>query len=315
MEEFNHVKTVHKGSDLRRSRNRSTALSFKKESAIAYLGPEGTFTHEAALSVYGHRASYQACAAIEDIFQGVEKGLPSRGVVPVENAYAGSVHITLDLLYTRPVMIQGEILSRIHQHLLSQAPAVEQIKHVYSHPMAIAQCNNWLNNHMPHVPVSEVSSTAMAVKKATGKPHAAAIGSRFAGIIHGLASLKENIEDNKDNVTRFFVLGKEQPKPTGKDKTSLVFMLNHRAGALYQVMKVLTERSIGVTRLETRPEKTKKWERLFYIDMEGHKTDHPVAHALTAIEKQCTFFKILGSYPACEDPGRIPDLNRMPGPE
>jgi chorismate mutase/prephenate dehydratase len=216
----------------------------------------------------------------------------------------------MDLFYTRTVMIQGEILSQIHQHLLSQAPAVKQIERVYSHPMAIAQCSSWLNGHMPHATVSEVASTALAVKKATGEPQAAAIGSRFAGIIHGLSSLKENIEDNTDNVTRFVILGKEQPEPTGKDKTSILFLLNHEGGALFQVLKVLAERRIHITRVETRPEKMKKWERLYYIDMEGHQTDHPVSHALTDVEKHCTYLKLLGSYPAGEDPGRVPGPTR-----
>jgi chorismate mutase/prephenate dehydratase len=315
MEKFNHENTAHMGSDARRRQDFSTAPLLKEESAIAYLGPAGTFTHEAALSVFGHKASYRACRTIEDVFRWVERGLSSRGVVPRDNAYAGSVHITMDLLYTKAVKIQGEILSQIHLHLLSQAPFVEQVKRVYSHPMAIAQCSNWLKNHLPHVAVSEVASTALAVKTATREPNAAAIGSRFAGIINGLASLKAMIEDNPDNVTRFLVLGKEQPKPTGKDKTSILFVLNQKPGALYNVLKVLSERGIHVSRVETRPEKRKKWECLYYLEMEGHETDRPIGEALTDIDKHCTSLKRLGSYAAGKDPGRAPGLQERPALE
>jgi chorismate mutase/prephenate dehydratase len=181
--------------------------------------------------------------------------------------------------------------------------------------MAIAQCSNWLKDHLPHVAVSEVASTALAVKTATREPHAAAIGSRFAGIINGLASLKAMIEDNPDNVTRFLVLGKEQPKPTGKDKTSILFLLDHKAGALYKVLKVLAEHSIHVTRVETRPEKRKRWECLYYIDMEGHETDHSVGEALTDIDTHCISLKRLGSYPAGKDPGHALGLEQRPAPK
>ena len=315
MEKLNHDKTARKSLDPGRRQNLSSAPSLKEDSTIAYLGPAGTFTHEAALSVFGHKASYQACGTIEDVFRWVERDHPSRGVVPLENAYAGSVHITMDLLYTGAAKIQGEILSQIHLHLLSQAPSVEQVKRVYSHSMAIAQCSNWLKGHLPHVAVSEVASTALAVKTATREPHAAAIGSRFAGIINGLPSLKAMIEDNPGNVTRFLVLGKEQPKPTGKDKTSILLLLNHKAGGLYKVLKVFAERNIHVIRVETRPEKRKKWECLYYIDIEGHEADHPVGEALTDIDKHCTYLKRLGSYPAVENPGRVSGLKQRPAPE
>jgi len=304
MEKRNHDKTARKSLDPGRRQNLSTVPSLKEESIIAYLGPAGTFTHEAALSVFGHEASYQACETIEDIFRWVERDLPSRGVVPLENAYAGPVHITMDLLYTGAVKIQGEILSQIHLHLLSQAPSVELVKCVYSHPMAIAQCKNWLKNHLPHAAVTDVASTALAVKSAIGKPHAAAIGSQLAGLTYGLSALKDNVEDNPDNATRFLVLGKKRLKPTGNDKTSILFLLSHERGALYEVLRVLAERSIPVILIESRPTKKKKWERCYFMDLEGHATDRPVGEALAKIEKHCAYVKHLGSYPAGEEPER-----------
>jgi chorismate mutase/prephenate dehydratase len=269
---------------------------------VAFLGPEASFSHEAAMSLFGESASFQAVDSIEDVFVLVERGDCQKGIVPVENSYEGSVGITLDLFYRYDVYIGAEVFKRIRHHLLSRAGNLEDIKYIYSHTQALAQCHSWLENRLKGIPRFEVASTSLAAKMAAGEPGAAAVGSRFAGQKYGLSILAKDIEDHPDNVTRFLEIGKSRPRPMGKDKTSIIFCLGHKPGSLYIALAALAERGVNMTRIESRPMKTKKWEYIFFIDINGHQDDGNIEEALLEMEKNCVFMKRLGSYPVGEDP-------------
>lgn len=280
----------------------SAARSVQQTPTVAYLGPEGTFSHHAALSLYGRSSSFRSADTIEDVFKLVEGGACGQGVVPIENSYEGSVNSTLDLLFQYDLRIGAEIFLRIRHHLLSREDQIEKISRLYSHPMAIAQCRPWIKAHLPGVPISEVESTALAARMAADEPGSAAVGSRTAGLTNDLNILEENIEDQPDNVTRFLVIGKTSSKRTGKDKTSLLFLLKHEPGTLYRAMESLAKRTINMTRIESRPIKTGHWEYLFFVDLEGHEEDRNLSEALGEMEGECVFLKRLGSYPAGGDP-------------
>lgn len=276
----------------------SAARSVQKMPVVAFLGPEATFSHEAAMSFFGHSSIYRAAESIEQVFSLVEEDLCLYGVVPVENSYEGSVRNTLDLFYQYDLKISAERFSRIRQHLLSKVSHIEKIERLYSHPMAIAQCRMWLNTHMATTPVDEVASTALAAKMASNDPTACAIGCRLAGETFDLNILEQNIEDIPGNYTRFLVIGKQISGPTGKDKTSLLFLLNHRPGALHKALGTLARRNINLTQIESRPIKTRNWEYLFFVDVEGHEEEEQVSNALMEMEEHCVFLKRLGSYPS-----------------
>jgi chorismate mutase/prephenate dehydratase len=277
----------------------------KKEddkASVAYLGPEATFSHQAAIALYGESASFHAAETIEGVFSLVNGGVCERGVVPVENSYEGSVNITMDLLYRYDIGICGEFFMRIRHCLLAVTEQPGGIKRLYSHPMAIDQCRAWLKDNMPGVPVTEVASTSLAANKAADDPEAVAIGSRLSGERYGLKTLYENIEDDPYNITRFLVIGKDRVEPTGNDKTSILFSLLHKPGTLYRYLGVLAKRDINVTRIESRPMRRKSWEYLFFMDIEGHEKDPVLKEALMEMEGDCVFLKRLGSYPAGGDP-------------
>jgi len=278
---------------------RSSATSI----SVAYLGPEATFSHEAAVSLFDESASFHGAECIEDIFKWVEKEQCHLGVVPIENSYEGSVNITLDLFNHSDLIISAEIFLRIRHHLLSHVEQIQDIKGLYSHPMPIAQCHSWIKAHLAEIPITTVSSTSFAVKKAASEPDKAAIGSRFAGQTYKLNIFQENIEDHPENMTRFFVIGKHRTTRTEKDKTSVLFRLKHEPGTLYKALGALAKRHINMTRIESRPVKVKNWEYTFFVDIEGHEEDEAVDKALKQMEAQCVFLKRLGSYPAGYEPG------------
>jgi len=280
----------------------SAARSVQRVPTVAYLGPEATFSHQAALSLFGKMTSFRPAGTIEEVFGLVEKGLCDHGVVPIENSYEGSVNITLDLFYKYNLRIGAELFLRIRHHLLSKTEGREKVSRLYSHPMPVAQCRQWLNTHLAGVPVTEVASTSLAARMAADDPGAAAIGSRLSGETYGLNILEENIEDHPDNVTRFFVIGKRPSRPTGKDKTSLLFFLQHVPGALFRALEALAKRKVNMTRIESRPMRTRNWEYLFFVDLEGHEEDGNTREALREMEAHCLFMKLLGSYPAGGEP-------------
>ncbi len=265
--------------------------------SVAYLGPEGTFSHLAAIDLYGGSASLHPADTIEDVFDLVEKDTCSIGVVPVENSYEGSVNTTLDLFYKYDLKIHAETYVRIRHHLLSIEGDIGDIKKIYSHPMALAQCRLWLRANMKGVSFAEVSSTSLAAGIAAKEPGSAAIGNKSLEELYGLKILYENIEDHPDNMTRFLAIGKKQASPMGKDKTSILFFLHDRPGALHRALGALAERGINITRIESRPMKTRNWEYLFFMNIEGHEQDIKISDALKEMEKQCVLLKRLGSYP------------------
>lgn len=264
---------------------------------IAYLGPEATFSHMAAVSLYGRSESYQPSDTIEDVFEMVESEECTLGVVPVENSYEGAVNVTLDMFYKHDLRISAESYLRIRHHLLSMEEYDRDIKKIYSHPMALAQCRLWLKTNMRGVPVAEVSSTSTAAVIASKERGSAAIGNMNLSRIYGLRVLEENIEDHPDNMTRFVAIGRRHAAPSGNDKTSILFFLSDRPGALYKALGALAGRGINMTRIESRPMKTRNWEYLFFTDIEGHEEDSRVREALNEMEKQCVLLKMLGSYP------------------
>jgi len=281
----------------------SASRSVQESLNVAYFGPEATFTHQAAIFLFGRSASMRAAETIEDVFGLVEKSVCRQGVVPIENSYEGSVNRTLDLLYTYELKVNAEIFLRIRHHLLSKADDIRKIKRLYSHPMPIAQCRGWLRGNLPKtVVIKEVGSTSLAAKLAADDPDAAAVGSRLAARTYHLEMLEENIEDHPDNVTRFLSIGKAEPEPTGKDKSSILFFLNHKPGALYNALGILAKNDINMTRIESRPMKIRNWEYLFFVDIEGHEKDSNVHEAILEMERTCPFIKQLGSYPASGEP-------------
>ena len=280
----------------------SAARSIQQPVSVAYLGPEGSFCHQAAAKFFGSASELRPEQTVEDVFSMVEKEQCNRGVVPIENSYQGSVALTLDLFHEFDLRIQGEIFLRIRHQLLGREENREEIRYVYSHPMALAQCRSWLKKNMLDVKIIKTGSTSEAARLVSSKKYAGAIGSKIAARIYDLKIVCQDIEDNANNITRFLVIGKDSPEKSLRDKTSVLFSLPHMAGTLNRAIEPLAQNGINMTRIESRPVKGKKWEYLFFVDIEGHKDDDNVAYALREMEKACSYFKHLGSYPAGGEP-------------
>ena len=264
---------------------------------VVYLGPEATNTHLACLERFGSSIQALPKEGIPDVFEAVEKGEASFGVVPVENTTEGSVSRTLDMLMESEVKICGEITMRISHALLSLSGKPEEIRKIYSHPQALGQSRKWLRKNYPSVPLIETSSTARAAQMAAEDSSGGAIASSFAARRYGLKVVKSQIEDYFHNYTRFLVLGRQVPERTGKDKTSILFSLSHAPGTLYQVLKLFSERGMNLTKIESRPVRDRAWEYVFFIDFEGHVKDESVSALMAELEKKVFFLKLLGSYP------------------
>lgn len=266
--------------------------------AVAYLGPEGTFTEAAALKRFGSAIQGQLCATIDDVFRVVESGVVNYGVVPVENSSEGAVGRTLDLLMQSALQICGEVVLPIHQCLLSRCDELDSIRTIFSHPQSLAQCQAWLNTNLPKAMRNPLSSNAEAALQAANHPHdTAAIAGIQAAALFGLNVIVENIEDDPKNTTRFLVLGKQRVAPSGNDKTSLVLSAANRPGAVHDLLAPLARHGVSMTRLESRPSRSGLWEYVFYMDIEGHQADDKVAAALAELKQVAAFIKILGSYP------------------
>ncbi len=275
---------------------------------VSFLGPEGTFSEEAAFKHFGDAIEPKPCGSIETVFYQVESGATDYGVVPVENSSEGAVSKTMDLLLQassqnpQEIKICGEILLPIHQFLMAQDADYKCINKVYSHSQSLAQCNQWLKTHLPELPISayiSTSSNAEAARQATKDKNAAAIASKKAAEIFKLAICAENIEDNHKNTTRFLILGRQDVNPSkGKDKTSLIMSTNNESGAIYRLLEPLADQNVSMTRLESRPSLTDQWQYVFFVDIEGHQEDTNISTALDKLRSKATFLKILGSYPA-----------------
>lgn len=276
----------------------SNCRALEKELSVAFLGPLGTFSEEAANKQFGGLSSPIQCASIDEVFRQVESGKADYGVVPVENSTEGAVGRTLDLLMQTNLKICGEIELAVHHNLLSKQTDLKQVTKVYSHAQSLAQCHEWLNKYMPHVERESVISNAEAARLAALKEHTAAIASKRAAELFKLAILKENIEDDAKNTTRFLVLSQHDVAPSGKDKTSLVMATRNVPGAMLDLLDPLAQHGISMTKLETRPSKTGLWEYMFFVDIEGHYQDMNVQTAIGEIHNKASFLKLLGSYPA-----------------
>ena len=268
-----------------------------KRHIVAYLGPEGTFC-ELVARKYFTGGTLVPYLSVADVFIAVEDEDAKYGVVPVENSTDGSVPVTLDCLLESKVMVCGEVELKIIHNLISKPNTdLSKIEVILSHPQALAQCRQFLRNMFPKAELREVSSTARAVEMLRNVDNAAAIGSEIAAERSNMIVIRREIEDEINNVTRFFVLGKSNAEPTGRDKTSLVFSTKHIPGSLYRVLEVFAVRGINLTRIESRPEKKSPWNYVFYVDFEGHRADTKVKETLGIMGERCTYVKVLGSYP------------------
>ena len=276
----------------------SGTLSLEGPIKIAYLGPPATFTHIASLKKFGSSVLYMDCSTISEVFKEVEKGRAHYGVVPIENSIEGMVSHTLDMFIDSDTKICSEILLDISHNLLTKARKIAGIKKIYSNPQVFGQCRNWLEKNMPRAELVEVSSTTRAAELASKENRAAAIGSLVAAERYKLSVLARAIEDSKHNVTRFLIIGKTiKVGPTKKDKTSILFSVRDKVGALHDILAPFKKHKINLTKIESRPSKLKAWEYYFFVDMEGHYLDEKLKKTLNALKKECTYFKILGSYP------------------
>lgn len=279
----------------------SLCRALEKPMSVAYLGPNGTFSEDAALKRFGSAITTVACDSIDEVFRTVESDAASYGVVPVENSSEGAVGRTMDLLLQTPLTICGEIQLPVHQFLMAQQTELSQINKIYTHPQSFAQCHQWLRTNLPQIANTAFITTASnadAARQAAVDKNAAAIASKRAAELFGLAICAENIEDDPKNTTRFLVIGKQDVAASGKDKTSLILSTNNRSGAIYKLLEPLAQHGVSMSRLESRPSRTGLWQYVFFVDIEGHQQDANVAAALEALREKAASLKILGSYPA-----------------
>jgi chorismate mutase/prephenate dehydratase len=274
----------------------SASLALEKPLRIAYMGPEATFSHLASLKRFGSSVDHVACDNMSEVFGKVESGDCDYGVVPIENSIEGVVTHTMDLLAESDLKICSQVLLDVTHHLMSKA-ALSQIKEIYSHPQILGQCRQWLMKNMPKAHLIPVVSSTKAAQMVAKKKNAACIASQIAASLYGLEILKKNIQDSTHNITRFLVISTMDVPPTGSDRTSLVFSIKDKVGALHAMLTPFIKNKINLTKIESRPSKKKAWDYYFFIDCEGHQSDPRVARALAQLEGMCKFLKILGSYP------------------
>lgn len=263
---------------------------------IAYLGPKFSYSHLAGIARFGDSTDLLPMATIKAVFEAVAVGEANHGIVPIENSTDGRVVDTLDMFARVPLQITGEQQIKIHHCLLGKCPR-SQVTEVYSKPQALSQCRDWLAKNLPNIRTVEVTSTATAAQIAVDKPGAAAVASYEAGLNYGLMVIDSNIEDNKNNVTRFAVIGGEAPKRTGHDKTSVMFAIPHKPGSLADAMAVFKRGRLNMTWIESFPMPGTKNEYLFFVELEGHQADSKVKSALAALGKKTVKLSVLGSYP------------------
>jgi chorismate mutase/prephenate dehydratase len=274
----------------------SGSFVLEKPLRIGYLGPAGSFSHTASMLKFGQSVEYEPLVDITSIFDEVSKGHCDLGLAPVENTKGGGVIETLDALIDSNVKICAEVQMAIHHSLLGNC-SLEKIEKIYSKPEVFAQCRNWLSATFKEAQTVPVASTARAAQMAANEPNTAAIGSTVAAELYGLRIICENIEDIANNITRFLVISKEDAKPTGEDKTAMLFSTSHKAGALSDVLDVFKRYSINMTNIESRPSKKREWEYYFFVDFLGHRTDRNIQDGLTEARKHCLQLSVLGSFP------------------
>ena len=276
----------------------SACLALEEPLKVAYLGPEGTFTQQAALKHFGNSAQSRPLAAIDEVFREVEAGAVNYGVVPVENSTEGVINHTLDNFMTSNLQICGEVELRIHHHLMiSDITKADAITRIYSHAQSLAQCRKWLDSHYPNVERIAVASNAEAARRVKGEWNAAAIAGDMAAELYGLKILAEKIEDRPDNSTRFLIIGSQAVPVSGDDKTSLMVSMRNEPGALHDLLEPFRRHSVDLTRVETRPSQSGNWTYVFFIDFKGHRDTPNIAEALKEVSVCASDIKVLGSYP------------------
>lgn len=277
----------------------SACLAQQEPLKVAFLGPEGTFTQQAVYKQFGHSVRALPLPAIEEVFHEVEAGVADFGVVPIENSTEGTVNNTLDRFLLSPLNICGEVELRIHQHLMGRMEALERVERICSHQQSLAQCRQWLDEHLPGIERIPVSSNAEAARRARDERGTAAIGGQAAAEVYGLTVLVNDIEDRPDNTTRFLVVGKQRFKSSGADKTTVIVSASdtESPGALQRLLEPIARHGISLTRIESRPSRKRKWDYVFFLDLEGHADDAPVAAALEELRQQASLLRVLGSYP------------------
>lgn len=280
----------------------SACLSLAEPTSVAYMGPPGSFTQMAARSAFGLGARYVETVTIPGVIDAVARRTVDYGVAPIENSTEGGVTATLDGLLETDVKIQREFVIEVTQCLMGLQTDRSQIRRVYSHPQALAQCRLWLARHLPSAELVVSSSTAAAAREAAVDETSAAIGSRLAAELSNLQVIQEGVQDRAENATRFVVLAAEDSPPTGKDKTSLAFSTAHTRGALRRALELFDDEGLNLTRIESRPGPGRRWEYVFFTDVEGHRTDPALSRALTRLQSSCSTVRVLGSYPRSDTP-------------
>lgn len=274
----------------------SACRSLRKELRIAYLGPQGTFTHLAAIRKFGRKPEYVAAESISEVFEKVEKEEVNYGVVPIENSIEGVVNYTLDMFLLSNLKICSEISIKISHALLGSSGS--DIKRIYSHPQVFAQCRKWISQNMPNIDLVPVESTAKAALALKRDNRGGCIGSKILANIYGLRVIASSIEDFSSNITRFLVIAGDDSASCRYDKTSVLFSIKDKVGALHDALAAFKQYGINLTKIESRPSKKKAWEYYFFVDFQGHRSQPAVQKVLKSLEKKCAFVKILGSYPS-----------------
>jgi chorismate mutase/prephenate dehydratase len=274
----------------------SSALSLEKTLTIAYLGPEATFTHQAAIKRFGASLRYASQKTISDVFSEVSKHRADYGVVPVENSTEGVVTHTLDMFVDSDLKIVAQVVLRISHCLASKGPR-DQIKKLYVHPQTLAQCRGWIQRNLPHAELVETSSNARSAELAAREKQAAALCGELAATEYGVPLIERDLQDNAANATRFLVLGRQCSPPSGQDRTSIMFSIRDEVGALHKALAPFRRFRINMTKIESRPSKRKAWEYFFFVDCDGHSEQPKVAKAIELLGHHCSFVKVLGSYP------------------
>jgi chorismate mutase / prephenate dehydratase len=277
----------------------SACLAQESQVKVAYLGPEGTFSQSAVLKHFGHSVQTQSLKSIDEVFLAVQGGRADFGVVPVENSSEGAVSSTLDRFMTTKLHICGEVELQIHHNLMGRMQELSKVRRVCAHPQALGQCSTWLEEHLPGIERVPVNSNAEGARRARDEEGTAGIAGLVAAQIYDLDILVSNIEDADDNTTRFLVVGNKQLRPTGNDKTTILVSgaESTESGMLFRLLEPLARNKISMSRIESRPSRRRKWDYVFFIELEGHADDKPVARALTELKKRASLFRVLGSYP------------------
>ena len=275
----------------------SACRSLENKLSAVFLGPSGTYTEQAVFKHFGRAVSLKPCTTIEEVFQYIVTNKAYYGVVPVENSSEGSVSNTLDCFMENDIKIIGEVELRINHCLLGNLDRVEDVAKVYGHAQSLAQCRYWLSTHLPDSVQINAESSIQAILQLQREKHAAAIASVHAAELYQLNIIARDIEDNIRNTTRFLILGDHYPEPSGRDKTSVLVLAENRSGALAGLLKILADKGISLTRIESRPSKRVNWEYAFFLDMEGHCEEAHIKEGLADLRKEADFYKLLGSYP------------------